>query len=136
MIGAGLAGITAGALLPAKVPDIQLTILEKNPEVVCQIFRPVLSNIHSNSFLPDLGGRAVQRKLWLTYLTLIRAVHGSRTDTPVYAVTSPRTSTKPVLLRTLNGARNMLKAPRSSPTGRVLQPNMGSTTRFDSTAKS
>lgn len=36
MIGAGLAGITAGALLPAKVPGIQLTILEKNPDVVCQ----------------------------------------------------------------------------------------------------
>lgn len=40
MIGAGLAGITAGALLPAKVPGIQLTILEKNPEVVCQFSRP------------------------------------------------------------------------------------------------
>jgi hypothetical protein len=36
VIGAGLAGITAGALLPAKVPGIQLTIFEKNPEVVCQ----------------------------------------------------------------------------------------------------
>ncbi|KAI4774946.1 FAD/NAD(P)-binding domain-containing protein [Aureobasidium sp. EXF-3400] len=33
VIGAGLAGITAGALLPAKVPGIQLTIFEKNPEV-------------------------------------------------------------------------------------------------------
>jgi cation diffusion facilitator CzcD-associated flavoprotein CzcO len=35
VIGAGLAGVTAGALLPAKVPGIQLTILEKNSDVVC-----------------------------------------------------------------------------------------------------
>lgn len=33
VIGAGLAGITAGALLPAKVPGIDLTILEKNANV-------------------------------------------------------------------------------------------------------
>ncbi|KAK4497848.1 hypothetical protein PRZ48_010503 [Zasmidium cellare] len=33
VIGAGLAGITAGALLPAKVPGIDLTILEKNSDV-------------------------------------------------------------------------------------------------------
>lgn len=34
VIGAGLAGILAGILLPAKVPGIQLTILEKNADVV------------------------------------------------------------------------------------------------------
>lgn len=34
IIGAGLAGITAGVLLPAKVPGIELEILEKNSEVV------------------------------------------------------------------------------------------------------
>ncbi|KAK5220433.1 hypothetical protein LTR72_007055 [Exophiala xenobiotica] len=33
VIGAGLAGILAGILLPAKVPNIQLTILEKNTDV-------------------------------------------------------------------------------------------------------
>ncbi|KAF2211349.1 hypothetical protein CERZMDRAFT_85517 [Cercospora zeae-maydis SCOH1-5] len=33
VVGAGLAGITAGALLPAKVPGIDLTILEKNIDV-------------------------------------------------------------------------------------------------------
>lgn len=35
VIGAGLAGINAGILLPAKVPGIKLTIFEKNEEVVC-----------------------------------------------------------------------------------------------------
>lgn len=35
VIGAGLAGINAGILLPAKVPGIKLTIFEKNNDVVC-----------------------------------------------------------------------------------------------------
>lgn len=34
MIGAGISGITAGILLPAKVPGIELTIYEKNSDVV------------------------------------------------------------------------------------------------------
>ncbi len=36
VIGAGLSGILAGILLPAKVPNIQLTILEKNTDVVSE----------------------------------------------------------------------------------------------------
>lgn len=34
VIGAGLSGISAGILLPVKVPGIQLTIFEKNSDVV------------------------------------------------------------------------------------------------------
>jgi hypothetical protein len=34
VIGAGLSGINAGILLPAKVPGIKLTIFEKNNDVV------------------------------------------------------------------------------------------------------
>jgi hypothetical protein len=34
VIGAGLSGINAGILLPAKVPGIKLTIFEKNHDVV------------------------------------------------------------------------------------------------------
>jgi hypothetical protein len=34
VIGAGLSGINAGILLPAKVPGIKLTIFEKNIDVV------------------------------------------------------------------------------------------------------
>ena len=33
VVGAGLSGITAGILLPAKVPGINLTIFEKNADV-------------------------------------------------------------------------------------------------------
>lgn len=34
VIGAGLSGLLAGILLPAKVPGIELKIFEKNPAVV------------------------------------------------------------------------------------------------------
>lgn len=37
VIGAGLSGVIAGVLLPAKVPGIQLTILEKNADVVSNL---------------------------------------------------------------------------------------------------
>ena len=39
VIGAGLAGILAGILLPLKVPRIDLIILEKNSDVVSMIGR-------------------------------------------------------------------------------------------------
>lgn len=34
IIGAGLSGVTAGVLLPAKLPGLDLRIWDKNPEVV------------------------------------------------------------------------------------------------------
>ena len=34
VVGAGLSGITSGILLPAKVPNIELTIYERNNDVV------------------------------------------------------------------------------------------------------
>jgi L-2-hydroxyglutarate oxidase LhgO len=58
VIGAGLAGITAGALLPAKVPGIQLTIFEKNPEVVCYSSYLDVSSIARSSSSPRLGTQA------------------------------------------------------------------------------
>lgn len=36
IVGAGLAGVTAGVLLPAKLPGIDLRIFDKNADVVCQ----------------------------------------------------------------------------------------------------
>ena len=38
VIGAGITGITAGILLPIKVPGIHLTILEKNDDVVSSLY--------------------------------------------------------------------------------------------------
>jgi hypothetical protein len=35
IIGAGLAGITAGVMLPAKLPGLDLRIYDKNADVVC-----------------------------------------------------------------------------------------------------
>lgn len=42
VIGAGLTGVTAGVLLPAKVPGIQLTIFEKNADVVRDEDNPLI----------------------------------------------------------------------------------------------
>lgn len=39
VIGGGLAGILAGILLPAKVPGIELTIIEKNKDFVSEFDR-------------------------------------------------------------------------------------------------
>ena len=46
MIGAGLSGITAGILLPAKVPGIDLTIFDKNADFVStlQAYIPTPAN--------------------------------------------------------------------------------------------
>lgn len=43
VIGGGLAGILAGVLLPKKVPGIQLTIYEKNADVVCVTNRSIVT---------------------------------------------------------------------------------------------
>jgi hypothetical protein len=43
VIGAGLSGVTAGILLPAKVPGIKLTIFEKNADVVRILFSSILN---------------------------------------------------------------------------------------------
>jgi hypothetical protein len=40
VIGAGLSGVIAGVLLPAKVPGIELTIFDKNADVVRWLFFP------------------------------------------------------------------------------------------------
>ena len=45
VIGAGLAGILAGILLPAKVPKIDLTIFEKNPDVVSLSGRDIVDRL-------------------------------------------------------------------------------------------
>lgn len=49
IIGTGLSGVTAGALLPVKVPGIDLTLFEKNPDVVCQNFLFHTCSLHSSN---------------------------------------------------------------------------------------
>ena len=44
VIGAGLAGITAGILLPAKLPGLDLRIYEKNSDVVCNCWSIIFIN--------------------------------------------------------------------------------------------
>ncbi|KAF7895667.1 uncharacterized protein EAF01_009629 [Botrytis porri] len=61
VIGAGLAGINAGILLPAKVPGIQLTIFEKNADVGGTWFENIYpgvrcdipANVYQSTFEPN-----------------------------------------------------------------------------------
>ena len=53
VIGAGLSGVTAGVLLPAKVPGIKLTIFEKNADVVCD--KPTLVYLVGQNSLTTLS---------------------------------------------------------------------------------
>lgn len=39
VVGAGIAGVNAGILLPRKVPDIDLVILERHADLVCPNLR-------------------------------------------------------------------------------------------------
>jgi protoporphyrinogen oxidase len=48
VIGAGIAGITAGVLLPAKVPGIELMIFEKNAGVVYSPFLVETQTLRDN----------------------------------------------------------------------------------------
>ena len=49
VIGAGIAGITAGVLLPIKVPGIQLTIFDKNSDVVRKPLKTSISQFSNAS---------------------------------------------------------------------------------------
>ncbi|CAJ2513112.1 Uu.00g012310.m01.CDS01 [Anthostomella pinea] len=61
VIGAGIAGVVAGVLLPAKVPDIELTILEKNADVGGTWFENIYpgvrcdipAHVYQSSFEPN-----------------------------------------------------------------------------------
>jgi hypothetical protein len=50
VIGAGLSGITAGVLLPAKLPGLDLRIYDKNADVVCP--SPSLSSLPYRKHTP------------------------------------------------------------------------------------
>lgn len=90
VVGAGLSGINAGILLPAKVPRINLTIFEKNDDVVGCSPHPAI-------YCPN---------------AVHRVAPGWRTAIPAYAVISPHTSTNLPFRRTHNGLSNSPRVPR------------------------
>ncbi|CZR68740.1 related to monooxigenase [Phialocephala subalpina] len=61
VIGAGIAGVTAGILLPAKVPSISLQIFEKNPDVGGTWYENIYpgvrcdipANVYQSTFSPN-----------------------------------------------------------------------------------
>jgi hypothetical protein len=96
VIGAGLAGITAGILLPAKVPGIKLTIYEKNADVVCTNFIQLIGIIH---------------------LHIYRLERGSKTSIPAYDVILHRMSTRALSRQRQIGQIDTPPATKSANTG-------------------
>lgn len=94
VIGAGLTGITAGILLPVKVPGIQLKIYEKNKDVVSNPIttRPRICSKQSSN--------------------LLRAELGMRTYIRGFVVTSRPTCIRARLNLTRSGRKNMPRAMR------------------------
>ena len=115
MIGAGIAGITAGVLLPRKVPGIQLTIFDKNSDVVSTQSRRVHRS-NSNNYT--------------------REVLGSRTSTQASGVTSHRTATNRLMRLKSTGPRSMPKDRRSRTTGSQLPKSLMFTPNVASRQKS
>lgn len=105
VIGAGLSGINAGILLPAKVPGIQLTIFEKNSDVVS-----------TESWI-----------FWAHLLTSYRVAHGSKTSIRECDVIYLPMYIKAHSLPILNGQKYLPKAPRFAITGSHVPGSMMST---------
>ena len=101
VIGAGLAGINAGILLPAKVPGIQLSIFEKNSDVVSRLDNTITQ-----------------------YLTFCRAAHGLRMCTRASDVTFLHMYTNPHSLQIRNGPKSLPKEQRYAITGRHKPASM------------
>ena len=106
MIGAGISGITAGVLLPIKVPGIQLTIFDKNRDVV-RTRHPA-----QNLVKPSLTQR-------------YRAAHGSKISIQVSGATFLLIATSRHIRPTSIGPKNTHKATKSETTG---SPWRGSST--------
>lgn len=112
MIGAGISGITAGVLLPIKVPGIQLTIFDKNSDVVRT--RHPAQNLVKSSLIQDY-----------------RAAHGSKTSIQVFGATFLLIATSRHIRPTSIGPKNTRKATKSETTG---SPWRGSLTSIPSAA--
>lgn len=105
VIGGGLAGIVAGILLPVKVPGIELTIFEKNPDFVSISSCTNMSHV-AHPF---------------------RAAPGWKIFTLASDATFRLTSTNLPLSQNMIGATNFLLAQKSETTGSLSLANIMST---------
>ena len=111
VIGAGLAGVNAGILLPAKLPGLDLRIYDKNADVVCYV-------ANSKRGLESLTDDN-------------RVALGLKTPTPACDATFQPTSTSQASHPTRNGPRSLLKARRSATIGRAWRASTTSTSIYD-----
>ena len=96
VVGAGISGIVAGILLPAKVPNIELIIYERNSDIV---------RVDDNSSLPVL-------------LIFYREAFGIQTSTQVSGVMSLLMPTRQHLRPPPPGPKLTHKVLKLKPTGK------------------
>ncbi|KAL2784479.1 hypothetical protein BJX66DRAFT_316579 [Aspergillus keveii] len=81
VIGAGLSGITAGVLLPAKLPGLDLRIYDKNSDVVCSLLKYYL--FMRTSKKEDEADKCMQGGTWFE-----NTYPGVRCDIPAHVYQS------------------------------------------------
>lgn len=130
IIGAGLAGITAGVLLPAKLPGLDLRIYDKNADVVRQI-----TTLYSVPMLTSGPGRHLvnlpftRSAAILEILTL--PTTGLKTHIRVFGVTYLHTPINQDSLPTLSGQKSLLREPRFETTGKAWHESITCINTFD-----
>jgi hypothetical protein len=108
IIGAGLAGITAGVLLPAKLPGLDLRIYDKNADVV----RQVDDGCSDLTLISYIGRHLVNQLSFAWFTPILTLLTGLKTHTRVFVVTFLHTPINLDSLPTLSGLKSSLKAPR------------------------
>jgi hypothetical protein len=127
IIGAGLAGITAGVLLPAKLPGLDLRIYDKNADVVRQITTP-----YSVLMLTSGPGRhLVNLPFTRSAAILTLPTTGLKTHIRVFGVTYLRTPINQDSLPTLSGQKSLLREPRFETTGKAWHESITCINTFD-----
>jgi hypothetical protein len=128
IIGAGLAGITAGVLLPAKLPGLDLRIYDKNADVVRQI-----TTLYSVLMLTSGPGRHLVNLPSFTRSAAILTLPttGLKTHIRVFGVTYLHTPINQDSLPTLSGQKSLLREPRFETTGKAWHESITCINTFD-----
>lgn len=108
IIGAGLAGITAGVLLPAKLPGLDLRIYDKNADVV----RQVNDGCSELKLISYIGRHLVNQLSFAWFTTILTHLTGLKTHIRVFVVTYLHTPISLDFPPTLGGQKSSLKVPK------------------------
>jgi hypothetical protein len=134
IVGAGLTGITAGVLLPEKLPGLDLRIYDKNADVVCDSEFIKSYNTPTNFITREAHGDCYTFSRYI--ITVINySIIGLRTPIPVSDAIYPPTPTNPASRQIRSGQKSLPKVPKSEITGRELHASIMCTSIFEPSNK-